>query len=302
MKKVLVTGANGQLGSDIVKELEAQHFEVLPKTHHQFDIIDYSRVDQILREQKPDVLINTAAFHHVDQCEADPEKARQVNADAPANLARICQGLGIRFIHFSTDYVFDGKKGTPYLESDAADPLNVYGKSKREGELAILKENPYALVLRISAIYGQHPCRAKNGLNFIRLMLKLADEQGSVKVVDDEFVSPTSTLSIARMIPILIENKISGIIHITSEGSCSWHEFAKTIFELTDRKHIMVQKAGSGDFPAKTPRPAYSVLENAVLKEHGLPLMPHWRESLEEYLGALADEESPGEVRAMPER
>lgn len=291
MKKVMVTGANGQLGSDIVHELQARHFEVLPKTHHQFDVIDYSRVEQILREQKPDVLINTAAFHQVDQCEADPEKARQVNRDAPAHLAKICRSLSIRFIHFSTDYVFDGKKATPYLESDAAEPLNEYGKSKREGELAILEENPDALVLRISAIYGIHPCRAKNGLNFIRLMLKLADEKGSVKVVDDEIVSPTSTLSIARMLPLLIEKELSGVIHITSEGSCSWYDFAKTIFELSDRNHIVVQRAKSGDFPAKTPRPAFSVLENARLKEQGLPLMPHWKESLEEYLKALEKEE-----------
>ncbi|MHB1277753.1 MAG: dTDP-4-dehydrorhamnose reductase [Bacteroidia bacterium] len=292
MKKVIVTGANGQLGSDIVHELQTRHYAVIPKTHHQFDVIEYSRVDQILREQKPDVLINTAAFHQVDQCEADPEKARQVNRDAPANLAKICHGLGIRFIHFSTDYVFDGKKDTPYLESDAAEPLNEYGKSKREGELAILKENPDALILRIAAIYGQQPCRAKNGLNFIRLMLKLADEKGSVKVVDDEIVSPTSTLSIARMIPLMIEKEISGVIHITSEGACSWYDFAKTIFELSDRKHIVVQRAKSGDFPAKTPRPAYSVLENAKLKEQGFPLMPHWKESLEEYLKALEKEEN----------
>lgn len=292
MKKVIVTGANGQLGSDIVHELQARHYDVVPKTHHQFDVIEYSRVEQILREQKPDVLINTAAFHQVDQCEADPEKARQVNRDAPAHLAKICHGLGIRFIHFSTDYVFDGKKDTPYLESDAAEPLNEYGKSKREGELAILKENPDALILRISAIYGQQPCRAKNGLNFIRLMLKLADEKGSVKVVDDEIVSPTSTLSIARMLPLLMEKELSGVIHITSEGSCSWYDFAKTIFELSDRKHIVVQRAKSSDFPAKTPRPAYSVLENAKLKEEGFPLMPHWKESLEEYLKALEKEEN----------
>jgi len=284
MQKVIVTGGNGQLGSDIVSECQSGNFIVIPKTHEQLDITDYSSVNQTLLDEKPDILINTAAYHHVDQCEENPELAMQVNFKAPAYLARLCASLGIKFVHFSTDYVFDGEKGAAYDETDSAAPLNVYGQSKLAGELAILKENANALIIRISAIYGLQPCRAKNGLNFIRLMLKLADEKGFVKVVDDEIVSPTSTRSIAKMIPLMLAKNLSGVVHLSSEGSCSWYEFAQSIFELSKRNEVEVQRAKSTDFPGKTPRPSYSVLENKVLKKYALPPMPHWKEALSEYL------------------
>lgn len=287
MHKVIITGGNGQLGSDIVAELQSANFVAVSKTHEQLDITDYSSVNKALLDEKPAVLINTAAYHHVDLCEEHPEIAMQVNFKSPAYLARLCYSLGIKFIHFSTDYVFDGEKGAAYDETDIAAPLNVYGQSKLAGELAILKVNPKALIIRISAIYGLQPCRAKNGLNFIKLMLKLADEKGFVKVVDDEIVSPTSTRSIARMIPLMLAKNLSGVVHLSSEGSCSWYEFAQNIFELSERSEVEVQRAKSTSFPGKTPRPSYSVLENRVLKKHALPTMPHWKDSLREYLISL---------------
>lgn len=301
MKKVIITGGNGQLGSDIVAELLSQGFLVIPKTHEQLDITDYSKVGHVLEQEQPDILINTAAYHNVDMCELNPEQAMQVNYKAPAFMARLCRSLGTRFIHFSTDYVFDGTKDSAYIESDIASPINVYGLSKKKGETAVLNENPEALILRISAIYGAHPCRAKNGLNFILLMLKLAKERGFVRVVDDETVSPTSTESIAKMIPLLLEHKLGGVVHLSSEGSCSWYEFAQTMFDILGRSDVDVQRAKSADFPSKTPRPAYSVLENNVLKQHALPLMPHWKESLRKFLKTLdTSEYSPATQCQIP--
>lgn len=290
---VMVTGGNGQLGSDLVESLLNIGYEVLPKTHLQFDITQMQDVKDVIKREKPNILINTAAFHQVEECENDPDLAMVVNSSAPAHLAKICAERGIRFVHFSTDYVFDGKKGSPYTEQDLPAPLNTYGKSKYQGEQDILKANPDALIIRISAIYGVQPCRAKKGLNFVRLMMKLADEQGKVKVVDDEFVSPTSTLSIARMMPSLLDSPAKGIMHLSSEGSCSWYEFAKEIFHLSGRDKVELTPVKSTAFPAKVARPAYSVLQNQYLSQLGLPPMPHWKESLEEYIHLIEERQRP---------
>ncbi|MDP1725686.1 MAG: dTDP-4-dehydrorhamnose reductase [Bacteroidota bacterium] len=286
MKKVLITGANGQLGSDLVLSFSQSGYEVIIRTHDDLDIGNFEDVENQLNSIKPDVLINTAAFHNVDQCEAEKDKAILINAEAPAYMARICKELNIRFIHFSTDYVFDGYKNAPYTEADITAPLNVYGTTKMLGEQMIATENPDHLIIRISAIYGQYPCRAKNGLNFIQLMLKLAREKGEVKVVDDEIVSPTATKNIAMQLPALLDENINGIIHMTSEGSCSWHEFAREIFDYTNTP-VTLHTASSDDFPAKTPRPKYSVLENTLLKSRGINKMMHWKDALHNYLDEL---------------
>lgn len=282
-KYILVTGANGQLGSDIIEVLTLAGHHVSGLTHADADLSDMEAWKDMLSSRQPDVLINTAAFHHVDQCEADPDKAHLINATGPAHLAALCKTYGIRFIHFSTDYVFDGSKGSPYIESDATAALNHYGKSKAAGENRILEANPDALIIRVSAIYGKNPCRAKNGLNFVQLMLKKASEGADLKVVDDEQVSPTSTESIANNVAELLNTPLSGIVHMTSEGSCSWFEFAEEIFRQAGVE-AKLARAKSTDFPAKTPRPSYSVLENQRLKDHGVNFMPHWKIALQKYL------------------
>ncbi|MDZ4668048.1 MAG: dTDP-4-dehydrorhamnose reductase [bacterium] len=281
--KIMITGANGQLGSDILHTCKNAGFDVFGYTHADADLADTATWLTWIQQNKPDIFINTAAFHHVDQCEADLAKAMLINCEAPAHIAAICKENQVRFIHISTDYVFDGEKNTPYLESDQAKPLNNYGLSKLKGEEAILLADPNALILRVSAIYGMNPCRAKNGLNFVQLMLKKASENAPLKVVNDEKVSPTSTQSIADKIVELLPTKLHGVVHLTSEGECSWYEFAKEIFDFSIVKADL-SMAKSSDFPAKTPRPTYSVLENSKLKELNLTDMPHWREALHAYL------------------
>lgn len=282
-KRIAITGANGQLGADIVDIFRKRGDQVFMINHEEIDITHSTALIQMLNAIQPDILVNTAAYHHVDLCEQFPESAMLVNTNAPTMMAYYCKQNGVKFVHFSTDYVFDGTKGSFYTEDDEPNPLNQYGLSKRLGELGVMRVNPDSLILRVSALYGKHPCRAKAGLNFVQLMLKIASEKGEVKVVRDEFVSPTSTFSIAQKLPELIDADLKGIVHLTSQGSCSWYEFAEAIFEGA-RTNVRLLAATSSDFPAKTPRPANSVLENAVLKNARLNEMPHWRESLRDYL------------------
>lgn len=187
-------------------------------------------------------------------------------------------------IHISTDYVFDGKKGEPYVEGDAPLPLNVYGTAKLAGEHFVRSLNPKHFILRTSALYGRHPCRGKGGLNFVELMLKLGRERGKVRVVASEVVTPTSTAELAKQIVLLSRSDAHGLYHATAEGSCSWYEFAKEIFEATNTT-VQLGVAGPDEFPAKVPRPAYSVLENRALKTQGLNVFKTWREGVRDYLG-----------------
>ena len=190
-------------------------------------------------------------------------------------------------MHVSTDYVFDGAKQAPYEEQDAPRPLNVYGNTKLAGEYFVRSTTEKHFVLRTSAIYGKSPCRAKGGLNFIELMLKLAKERGEVKIVDSEFVTPTATTEIARQMVALSRCDAYGLYHATAEGSCSWHQFARAIFELTGTK-VSLKVAGPNEFPAKVPRPKYSVLENRTLKNRGLNVFTPWQDGVREYLGMRA--------------
>lgn len=286
MKKVLIIGANGQLGADINTCLSNQNFITLTPNHEALDITNFEKVKEFILQNKPNIIINTAAYHNVDKCEEFPLLATFINTNAPTFIAKLCKEIDCKFIHFSTDYVFDGTKGKPYLETDIPNPLNIYGKSKFEGENEVLKANENALVIRVSALYGVNPCRAKNGLNFIQLMLKLASERDELTVVGDEFVSPTATLDIANILPSIIERDLNGIAHLTSEGECSWYEFAEEILDYTNT-NVKLKQVESSHFPAKTPRPKYSVLENESLKLNGIKSMPHWRDALHIYLNTI---------------
>jgi dTDP-4-dehydrorhamnose reductase len=281
---VAVIGANGQLGSDIVAALERNGDRVVALTHADIELSEYESVMACLASSQAEFVVNTAAMHHVEQCEHDPEKAFAVNAIGARNLARATKESGAVLVHFSTDYVFDGKKNTPYLEDDAPVPLNVYGNSKLAGECFVRTMNPRHFVLRTSAIYGKQPCRAKGGLNFVELMLKLGRERGRVRVVNSEFVSPTPTADIARQVVALRKSSAYGLYHATAEGSCSWHEFAKRIFEAANLP-VQVDVADPSEFPAKVPRPLYSVLENRQLESEGLNKFQSWEAGLAEYLG-----------------
>jgi dTDP-4-dehydrorhamnose reductase len=229
------------------------------------------------------VVVNTAAMHHVENCERQPENAFAVNSLGARNLSLISRELDAVLIHVSTDYVFDGSKNSPYEEQDAPRPLNVYGNTKLAGEYFVRSTADRHFVLRTSAIYGKKPCRAKGGLNFIELMLKLARERGSVRVVDSEFVTPTSTQELAQQMVVLSQSDCYGLYHATAEGSCSWYEFAREIFALTNTQ-VNLEVAGPNEFPAKVARPNYSVLENRALKNQELSVFRPWQDGLKEYL------------------
>jgi len=282
--KVTVIGANGQLGGDVVRAFERNGDDVCSLTHTDIEVSNIDSVWQALRATSPEVLVNTSAMHHVERCEQDPAAAFAVNALGPRNLAQVTRDLGALVIHISTDYVFDGKKGEPYVEDDAPLPLNVYGNTKLAGEHFVRSLNPRHFVLRASALYGKDPCRGKGGLNFVELMLKLARERGKVRVVNSEVVTPTSTAELAKQIVLLSRSDAHGLYHATAEGSCSWYEFAKEIFEATNTE-AQLDVAGPEEFPAKVPRPSYSVLENRALKTTGLNLFKTWHEGLRDYLG-----------------
>jgi dTDP-4-dehydrorhamnose reductase len=281
--KVAVIGANGQLGSDIVDAFVSQGDETRSLTHGDIELSDLQSVRTCLSSHPCGVVVNTAAMHHVENCERDPQEAFAVNAVGARNLAIAARDLDAILIHISTDYVFDGRKREPYVEEDAPLPLNIYGNSKLAGEHCVRTLNPRHFVLRTSALYGKRPCRAKNGLNFVDLMLKLGRERGQVRVVDSEFVSPTAAADVARQVVALSRCDAYGLYHATAEGSCSWYEFAREIFAAAGLA-ARVDIASPTEFPSKVPRPAYSVLDNRRLKHNGLNLFEPWQSGLRKYL------------------
>jgi dTDP-4-dehydrorhamnose reductase len=281
--RIAVIGANGQLGHDVVRAFAEQRDEVRALTHEDIELSSLESVAACLRATRAEVVVNTAAMHNVESCEQQPGRAQEVNVVGARNLATATRDLGSVLIHVSTDYVFDGAKDTPYVESDEARPLNVYGRTKLEGEQFVQDINPKRFVLRTAALYGSHPCRAKGGQNFVDLMLRLARERGRVRVVDNEFTSPTATADLARQIASLSRSDAYGLYHATAEGSCSWYEFAREIFRMADVA-VTLEVASPNEFPAKVPRPAYSVLENRNLKSKNLNLFRPWQDGLHAYL------------------
>lgn len=279
--KVVIIGANGQLGSDLVEVLSHSH-EVIGLTHSDIEITNIDNVNDVLSSIKPDIILNTAAFHVVPEAEKFPEKAFQLNGTAVLNLAKICQDKKIRFLHYSTDYVFDGSKERPYTEKDAPNPLNVYATTKLAGEYFALNYCDMSYVLRVSGIYGKTPCRAKGG-NFITTMIKLASEKPEIKVVDDEILTPTSTYSIAKNTAELIEQDTFGLYHMSAEGQCSWYEFAKVIWDVLKIK-TPLHPTSVKEFNAPVKRPFYSVLENSNLNTIGLNYMRNWKSDLQDFL------------------
>jgi dTDP-4-dehydrorhamnose reductase len=281
--RIAVIGGNGQLGEDVAAAFAAEGDEVISLIHEDVEVSSKESVARSLDDIRPEIVVNTAAFHHVEKCESEPAGAFAANAVGARNVAQASRSLGATLFHISTDYVFDGLKQSPYTEQDPAMPLNVYGNSKLAGEYFVRAENPRHFVVRVSGLYGSHPCRAKGNLNFVELMLKLSRERNELRVVNDEFVTPTPTVEVARQLVVLSRTTDYGLYHATSEGGCSWYEFAKAIFQLSGTK-VKLEPARPGEFPAKVARPKYSVLENAALKRSGRNVFEHWRKGLERYL------------------
>lgn len=287
--RVAVIGSTGQLGHDVTEAFFDAGASVTGLSHQDVDVATLESVKRSLDAIGPEVVVNTAAFHHVEKCEADPALAFSVNGLGSRNVAQVTASLGAKLFHISTDYVFGGEKQSPYIESDRAVPLNVYGNTKLSGEHFVASTNPRYFVLRVSALYGAHPCRAKGGLNFVELMMKLSQERDEIRVVDSEFVSPTPTAEVAAQIVRLSTTSEYGLYHATAEGSCSWYDFARTIFELAGSK-VRLERANPNEFPAKVPRPKYSVLENAALKTKSLNTFKPWRQGLESYLAKKSNQ------------
>jgi len=282
--RIAVIGADGQLGTDICAAIDNTQDDLIHLTIEHIEVSDIDSVSRVLKEVSPQLVINTAAFHHVEKCEEEPVKAFEVNALGTRNLAMVCNDLDASIMHISTDYVFDGKKRAPYIETDKPMPLNVYANTKLSGEHFVEAIAKKFYILRVSGIYGKAPCIGKGGLNFVELMVKLSRERPEVRVVDNEILTPTSTVEISHQIVKMIERDAQyGLYHVTAEGSCSWYEFAREIFDIT-KPNIKFNKAAPGEFAVKVNRPEYSVLENKFLEDQGINIMRHWKQGLRTYL------------------
>lgn len=275
--KVLVTGAGGQLGSELAGVLPDRGHEVVALDRKGLDVADPASIRDALAAHAPDLVVNAAAYTNVDGAESEPELAYAVNALGPRNLAQACEGEGVGLLHVSTNYVFDGGANRPYEPFDPAHPTSAYGRSKLAGEECVRGLSTRWYVVRTAGVYGR-------GHNFVRTMLRLGRERDTLRVKSDEFVSPTYALDLAEGIADLAEAGLYGVYHLTNAGSCSWYEFAGAIFELAGVEVEVVPVSGS-EYPLPADRPA-----NGVISAIGSPPLRHWRDALKAYLereGAL---------------
>jgi len=294
--RIAIIGAAGQLGQDLLIRLQGH--QLWAPGHDELDIVDAQQVQQWLYRNRPQVVVNVAAFHDVVRCEAEPETAFAVNTRGPRNLARGCRAVGARLFHVSTDYVFDGTKGVPYVEQDTPSPLMTYGRTKRGGERCLMLEAPTSVVIRSSGLFGHGPCRAKpGGRNFVETMLHLGLARGEVEVVDDQLCCPTYTVDLAHQIAALVERQVDpGVYHAVNSGGGSWYEFARRIFAVAGARgaRVKLRPVSSRRFPSPVKRPTDSRLANARLVHIGLDLMRSLPGALEEYLGTSSPAASPG--------
>lgn len=276
----LLIGADGQLGSEL-RHTFSDH-DLVPLTHSDFELTDRAQVRDVLRKYRPSLILNTAAYHRVDECEDQPERAFAVNAVAVRDLATAAKEIGAILVHFSTDYVFDGRQRSPYREVDRPGPLSVYATAKLAGEYFVQAVLERYYLIRTCGLYGLAGSRSKAG-NFVETMLRLAADGREIRVVGDQIVAPTSAKELARKVRQLVRTKAYGLYHITNHGACSWHQFAEAVFTLSGvQAHLL--ETTSALYGAKAARPAYSVLENARLQALGLDDLQQWQNALADYL------------------
>jgi dTDP-4-dehydrorhamnose reductase len=285
-KKILITGCRGQLGSDLLFFL-SKDYEVIGVDIDDFDIRDADRVRVYFQETRPEIIIHSAAYTDVDRAESDAEAATLINAIGTENIARAARDIGARMIYYSTDYVFDGTKKEPYLETDSLNPQTAYGKSKYEGEKRVIANLDNFVVLRIAWLYGT------KGKNFVKTMIKLGQEQllkaekgenpAPLKVVNDQIGNPTWSMEVARQTHRILDEKITGICHCTAEGEISWYGFAKVIFEELGM-NVQIEPCSSAEFPRPASRPHHSSLENTRLKMAGLNIMRHYHVAFKDFI------------------
>ena len=274
--KILIAGSNGMLGHDLQEVLKNKH-ELILTTSKTLDITDKNHTIDFILNNKPDIVINSAAYTNVDGCEENQDLAYSVNGQGPKNLAIACSELDIPLVHISTDYVFNGKNNRPWVEDDEIGPISVYGKSKLQGEINIRENLDKFFIIRTAWLYGI------NGGNFPKTMLELAKTHPEITVVTDEVGCPTYTLDLAKAIAELIESDYYGIYHITNSGSCSWFDFAEYIFEIANLD-IKVIPVTASEFARPAPRPSYSVLENKKWLENGFKPLRNYKEAIKDYI------------------
>lgn len=279
--KVLVTGVKGQLGYDVVRELEKRGHTAVGVDIDEMDITDAVAVERVLTETQPEAVIHCSAFTAVDRAEDETELCRRVNVEGTENIAKICKNLDCKMLYLSTDYIFSDDGERPWEPDDEASPLNAYGQSKYDGELALKKYVEKYFIVRISWVFGI------NGNNFIKTMLRLGRENGAVKVVDDQIGSPTYTYDLSRLLVDMIESDRYGAYHATNEGICSWYEFAKEIFRAAGMNDVSVTPVKSGEFPVKAKRPKNSRMSKEKLVANGFTLLPAWQDAVVRYMKEL---------------
>lgn len=281
--KIALIGADGQLGTDIYSHFKSESADIKPLTEKDIDICDRDLCRNVLTGLNADIIINTAAFHRVDDCEDEIGKTFAVNVEGLKNIIKVCNEIDSILMHFSTDFVFGGyDKNTPYVEDDCPAPISVYGISKLAGEHLIKYSLPKYYICRLCGLYG-HTGSLEKGYNFVDLMIRMAREGKDIKVVDDQVLTPTSTKDVAAKLYELIQTGSFGLYHMTNTGYCSWYDFACEIFKIAGLKP-KISPTTSDTFGAKAKRPAYSVLDNRQLRSIGLNDMRHWKEALSDYI------------------
>lgn len=283
MPRFVVLGAGGQLGSELTALLPPE--ETIALTREDLDILDFGRVHETLTKFRPRIVFNCAAFVRVDDAEERVEEAWKVNAFAVLFLAKVCAELEVTLVHISTDYVFDGRKKSPYTELDHPNPLNVYGATKLMGEFFVRAYNLRHFIVRTAGLYGQRGSKAKGG-SFVDRILSKAKGGEPLRVVTDQATSPTYARDLASHLVKLVETENFGLYHIANRGYCSWHEFATAIVQLSGLE-AKVEPIASDQIPLKAKRPAFSALVSVYLLSTGLPPLRNWREALSDFLQGL---------------
>ena len=276
--RVLVTGAKGQLGHDVVNELEKRGITGIGVDIDEMDITDPAACRRVITDADVDAVIHCAAYTAVDAAEDNAELCNKINGEGTANIADVCRDLDIKMMYISTDYVFNGQGVRPWEPDDEREPLNAYGMSKYLGELAVKERLTKYFIVRIAWVFGV------NGKNFIKTMLRLGEERGAVTVVDDQIGSPTYTYDLARLLVDMIVTDKYGRYHATNEGLCSWYEFAVEIFKQAGMDNVKVTPTDSASYAAKARRPMNSRISKEKLTEMGFERLPQWQDALRRYL------------------
>jgi dTDP-4-dehydrorhamnose reductase len=283
-RKVIVFGGGGQLGFELCREFKGRGWSVLRFDRKALDITDITAVEKVIGESDPEVVVNSAAYNQVDIAESEPLAAYQVNALAVRNFAVACRQSGAQLVHFSTDYVFDGKKGTPYTEADTPRPLGAYGVSKLAGELYAQAYLEHPLVIRTSGVFGPAGTATRRG-NFPEMMLRLAKSGTPIRVVEDHIASPTYAPAMASLTADLVEKRITGLFHMGGGQPISWYAYAKLIFELSNTPAVL-QPTDEREYRTAARRPKFSALSNEKLEKLGIAPMPSLHDAVAQYLEA----------------